>query len=192
MKITVTCGKTSATLASGLQRFVGKLAHVHRVLGQAYLELVQAGFAAERSPTGVPWKELAPATVKKRGSSHPILNVHGYLARVNVQHDEHAAVVGSNLVYAPIHQFGGVIQRKGGSVKLHFKKFKRGPRKGKVRFSTEKQASYSKTASVAPYSIRIPARPWLFSPDGSVPEAWKQKLLASLKKMVDEDYAKSY
>ena len=189
MKITITCGKTTATLASGMQRFVGRLAQVHAVLGQEYQLLVQQGFEAERSPSGTPWQELATATVKKRGSSHPILRVSGRLARTHLRANAQAAVVGSNLAYAAIHQFGGVIQHKGGSVKLHFKKFKRGPRKGKVRFSKAGKASYGMQASVAPYSVRIPARPWLFSPDGSVPEAWKQKLLASVKKMVEAQYA---
>ena len=138
--------------------------------------LVQKGFENEKSPAGAPWKGLDPATVKKRGSAHPILRVSGRLAGTHtrpgtyLRADAEEAVVGSNLVYAAIH----------------FKTFKRGPRKGRTLFIKEKQATYGMKAAVGPYSIRIPARPWLFNPDGSIPAAWRERLEAVVSKYLGD------
>ena len=96
------------------------------------------------------------------------------------------AVVGSNLPYAAIHQYGGEIKRKGGTLKLHFKKFQRGPRRGKTLFSEAGKATYGMKAAVGPYSIRIPARPWLFNPDGSIPAAWRERLEAIVTKYLGD------
>lgn len=58
------------------------------------------------------WPQLAPATVAKRAKSgrgaHPILQVHGQLAAsITTQAGPKHASIGSHLVYAAIHQFGG-------------------------------------------------------------------------------------
>lgn len=182
MKISVECGKISIRPSDGIARVNRSLARIHRELGQEYQLLVQQGFEAEQSPAGSAWKELAPATVKKRGSAHPILRISGRLARTHLRADAAEAVVGSNLIYAAIHQYGGEIKRKGGTLKLHFKKFKRGPRKGRTLFSKESRATYGMKAQVGPYSIRIPARPWLFSPDGSMPAVWRERLVGIVTK----------
>lgn len=162
--------------SEGLSRFNRSLVHIHRELGHAYQLLVQQGFEGEKSPGGVPWKPLAPRTVKRRKSAHPILRVSGRLARTHLAVGESGAVVGSNLDYAAIHQYGGIIVRKGGDLKLHLRKIKRGARKGRVLFSKSGQASYGMKVNIKPYRISIPARPWLYSTDGSIPESWRGRL----------------
>jgi phage virion morphogenesis protein len=72
-------------------------------------ESVDANFEAEGRPK---WRPLAPSTIKQRAkrghSPGPILAVRGDLARsITRHHDAHSAVVGTNKVYARIHQFGG-------------------------------------------------------------------------------------
>lgn len=170
------CGKIIFAPLERMELLRRQLRLVHRELGQEYQLLVQRGFEAEQSPAGRPWQALAPATAKKRGSAHPILRVSGRLARAHLRADATGAVVGSNLAYAAIHQHGGEVRRKGGARRLHFKKFQRGPRKGKILFSKAGKATYGMQASVGPYSIRIPARPWLYKPDGSIPPAWQKRL----------------
>ena len=176
MRVSIEHGKISVLPSAALVRFNSTLTQIHRELGHAYQLLVQQGFEAERSPAGTPWKPLSPATVRRRGNAHPILRVSRRLSRTHLQADERAAVVGSNLVYAAIHQYGGVIERKGGVARLHFKKFRSGPRKGRTLFSKARQAGYGMTATVKPYSIRISARPWLFNLDGTIPQSWQERL----------------
>ena len=182
MKISVECGKISFEPLERVRLLRRQLSLIHRELGQEYQLLVQQGFEAEQSPAGAPWQALAPATVKKRGSAHPILRVCGRLARTHLRANAQEAVVGSNLPYAAVHQYGGEIKRKGGTLKLHFRKFQRGPRRGKTLFSRAGKATYGMRAAVGPYNIHIPARPWLFDPDGSIPPAWEQRLTAIVVK----------
>ena len=186
MKISVECGKISFEPLERVRLLRRQLSLIHRELGQEYQLLVQQGFEAEQSPAGAPWQALAPATVKKRArkgrGAHPILRISGRLARTHLRANAQEAVVGSNLPYAAVHQYGGEIKRKGGTLKLHFRKFQRGPRRGKTLFSRAGKATYGMRAAVGPYSIRIPARPWLFDPDGSIPPAWEQRLTAIVVK----------
>ncbi|WP_458022016.1 phage virion morphogenesis protein, partial [Pseudomonas aeruginosa] len=61
---------------------------------------------------GPGWPQLSPATVAAREAKgrgpHPILQVTNALARsVTTWADRNEAGIGSNLVYAAIHQFGG-------------------------------------------------------------------------------------
>lgn len=58
------------------------------------------------------WEELKPPTIAHRLKSgrgaHPILQVSGQLkSSISVQADANGAQIGTNLVYAGIHQFGG-------------------------------------------------------------------------------------
>lgn len=165
------------------------LRRLHAALAAEYRLLVQEGFEAEASPAGAPWQPLAPATVRRRKSAHPILRVKGRLARTHVRVSADCAVVGSNLAYAAIHQYGGEIKREGGKITLHFKKFKRGPRKGLTRFAKPKNATWGMQANAGPYTVRIPARPWLFEADGSVPPAWMQRLETCLIDFLEARHA---
>lgn len=69
--------------------------------------------------------------------------------------------IGTNVEYAPIHEFGGVIERKASIRTIWFKKFKSGKRKGRLLFSTEKKASFGSELNIGAYKINIPARPFL-------------------------------
>lgn len=59
------------------------------------------------------WEELAKSTIKKRKKTghYPgkILQVEGHLATsITTYYDNDSAIIGSNLVYAAIHQLGGI------------------------------------------------------------------------------------
>ncbi|WP_237043547.1 phage virion morphogenesis protein [Pseudomonas aeruginosa] len=73
---------------------------------------------------GPGWPQLSPATVAAREAKgrgpHPILQVTNALARsVTTWADRNEAGIGSNLVYAAIHQFGGDAGRVTRSKFLH-------------------------------------------------------------------------
>lgn len=63
-------------------------------------------------PTGKPWVTLQPWYQKaKKKRQNQILSLEGHLAD-SITHDVidgHTAVVGTNVPYAAIHQFGGVV-----------------------------------------------------------------------------------
>lgn len=81
------------------------------------LEAVEESFDKETDPnTGQKWKPLSPLTKEqrsKRGHDGKILQVSGALASsISSSYGDNHAVVGTNKVYAPVHQFGAVIRAK--------------------------------------------------------------------------------
>lgn len=188
MRIQVESGRiTTVSEASPALNSPKLMRRLHAALAAEYRLLVQEGFEREASPAGTPWQQLAPATVRRRKSAHPILRVSGRLARTHVKASADCAIVGSNLVYAAIHQYGGEIKRKDGQIKLHFRKVRRGPLKGRALFARPDRADYGMAARA--HVIRIPARPWLFEADGTIPAAWMQRLETCLIKSLEARHA---
>jgi phage virion morphogenesis protein len=106
--ITVDDAQVQAALAN-LIRHVSDLTPTMQAIGRALGDLTEDAFQAE----GPGWPQLQPATVKRRGSAHPILQVTGGLA-ASITHggDRDAAWVGAPKEYAAVQQFG---QPKGAS-----------------------------------------------------------------------------
>lgn len=86
-----------------------------RQVSQVLKFATEESFAGEKhASTGASWPRLAPSTVrsfvtkKRRRGTGPILQVTGRLAAsVTTTSGKREAVIGSNVVYAAIHQFGG-------------------------------------------------------------------------------------
>ena len=83
-----------------------------RAIGMALVATTDARFQSQTEPFGAKWAPLNPAYAQiKRGTR--ILTASGLLARsITSQVHGHQVVVGSNRVYAAIHQFGGKITAK--------------------------------------------------------------------------------
>lgn len=85
-------------------------------MGEALIDIHRMRFRAQMSPEGERWRELAPwYHAQKRRNKNKILTLNGYLSgtlRYQVQND--GVLFGSNLPYAAIHHFGGVIKPKSG------------------------------------------------------------------------------
>lgn len=81
---------------------------VTRALAGVLADIPERAFANQADPaTGAPWAALAPATVARRGSAQPILQVSGILAgSIHSEHGPDFARVGTADVKAGTHQFG--------------------------------------------------------------------------------------
>ena len=173
ISIKATSGTVTLSLSAGLSRFEAKKPHIYREIGQSLLVSIRQGFEVERSPDGEAWEPLKPATVRQRkGDAHP-----------------DSVIVGTNLVYAAVHQFGAVINRAAGATKLHFRRISRGKNKGQVRFAkaNDKRAKFG--MATAAHVIRIPARPYLFQRDGDIPDSWKAAIVGIVMKHMEFDHA---
>lgn len=107
------------------------------------------------------WPQLAPRTVKKRGSAHPILQVTGALARSFLPFSgDDVAGIGTNLVYAPIHFLGGTIEMPARSQKAYFKQDKKTGAVGN-KFVKKNKSNFAQWVTLPAYKITIPARPML-------------------------------
>lgn len=71
---------------------------------------VQMNFRNSQSPSGEKWKELSSLTISmRRGvSSKPLMNTGTLRRSISGRATNTQAIAGTNLVYAPIHQFGGL------------------------------------------------------------------------------------
>ncbi len=92
--------------------------------------------------------------------------------------------IGTNVEYGPIHEFGGVIERKATIRTIWFKKFKSGKRKGRLLFSKEKKATFGSELNIGAYKINIPARP--FMRPGLKDEGNRIWVLNNLKKNISK------
>lgn len=124
----------------------------------------QRRFETETDPDGQKWKPLAKRTTLKkvrgnrRRGENNILRVTGDLYRSLVaQSDEKSASVGSNRVYARVHQEGGEIRQYARSQKASLMKVR-----GKSRFVPHgKKGSQERNITIGEHVITIPARPYL-------------------------------
>lgn len=142
---------------SRLIRHMSDLTPVMEDIGAALGNLTEDAFQAE----GPGWPQLAPATVKKRGSAHPILQVDGQLA-ASITHggDRNSAWVGASKVYAAVQQFGGTIEHKERTATLYYRQNQRTGEVGN-RFVRRSRSNFAQDVNIGAHSTVIPPRPYL-------------------------------
>lgn len=131
----------------------------------AMLFSTQRRFERETGPDGVKWKSLSKRTAMKkvrgrrRGTSN-ILRVNpsaGLYSSIIAASDDHSAEVGSNLVYARVHQLGGDITQFARSQRASFKRVRN--RFRFVRPGTK--GAQQRNITIGEHTIPVPARPYL-------------------------------
>lgn len=91
-----------------LQRKLAQLEKIdtielHRTIGAALLTLVGLSFRMSRDPWGAPWKPL------KQRRGQPLVDSGRLRASLTSEVASDRVSVGTNLIYAPPHQFGATI-----------------------------------------------------------------------------------
>ncbi|PZR32290.1 phage virion morphogenesis protein [Caulobacter segnis] len=119
MTVALTLTVDLARTLGGLRRMRAVGEDLRPVLGDIGAELEGSTvkrFTSNVAPDGTPWKQSLRAEKTKK----PTL-----VLRTNLRDSIHFVVepnavsIGSNLIYARIHQTGGVIKAKGGSLAFH-------------------------------------------------------------------------
>jgi phage gpG-like protein len=127
-------------------------------------------------PFGRPWAPL------KRRKGKPLVDT-GALMRsfVRTSVTNNSVTVGTTVVSAALHQFGGTVQiparsqqaywsvNKGGSFRQH---------KGGGRFWNKGTANFARWVTIPAHQVTVPARPFL--PEGELPETWKTEIVAAV------------
>lgn len=109
IEVNVDAGPAQRALAA-LRARVENLAPVLRGIGADVVAEAQMGFRESRDPYGMPWRPLSPRTVARRrkGSSKPLLDTGRMRNSITYRLIGSTGVeIGTNTVYAAIHQFGG-------------------------------------------------------------------------------------
>lgn len=152
----------------GLGELIRRMEHrepLMREIAAAMGDAVEENFANEGRPAWMGW---SPAYAKKRAGGK-ILQKSGRLASSIVQNsDNESATVGTNVVYARIHQEGGTIKRKARNQALHFRQNKRGEVGN--RFVKKSRANFIQTVAVGAHTITMPARPFLHLAEQDIDE----------------------
>ncbi len=170
VQIRVDEGNASATLS----RVIGVAQNPAAVMSAIAGYLVtstQRHFEKEKGPTGR-WPALSPRTAEKRigkrrrGTAN-MLRVSGRLySSIVGESDQTEARVGTNVVYAAIHQFGGAIDMHARSQQAHFSTGK--GRKKFVKASAKRKTS--RWITIGAHQVKIPARPFLYLDDQDAKE----------------------
>ncbi|NDY57401.1 phage virion morphogenesis protein [Desulfovibrio sulfodismutans] len=166
-----------------LGRQAGGTRDIMDAMGTALLSQIQEGYQREQSPDGRAWKKLAPATIRsRRRAGHwpgPMLRVSGELFRsITYQAGDGRLEIGSNKPYAAIHQFGGQVSRPERRGVLRFKV---NMETGKSRFAKQSKANFEQDVTFRAGAVTIPARPYLFTASGTLPDPWIAAVLGILR-----------
>ena len=137
-------------------------APMFRDMGEYMLIALDERFESQSAPDGTPWQALSPTYQRrKRKNQDKILVLDGYLKNtIRYQASDDELAVGSNRAYAAIHQFGGEIQIAARSQQAYFRHDAK-TNEVSPQFVNRRRANFSQWVSLGPYTIKIPARPWL-------------------------------
>lgn len=133
-----------------------------RDMGEYLMIAHDARFASQTAPDGTPWTPLSPRYQRrKKKNQDKILVLDGYLMNtLRYQVGGGELVFGSNRPYAAIQHFGGEIQMAARSQQAYFRQDRKTGEVGQ-RFVKKKASNFAQWVTLGPYTIRIPARPFL-------------------------------
>ena len=160
-------------VTAALNRIAGGLRNprpLMRAIAGALETETEKNFANQGRPR---WLGLSPRTLKRRGGGRPmILQDTGRLASsISTDYGRDYARIGTNVVYAAIHQFGGVIDRAAhsswGALRTDrqgnlLRQGAKGQLKNLAVFAKDSHKRVKKIRyTVAAHQINMPARPFL-------------------------------
>lgn len=135
-------------------------------LGELLFIIHRTRFSAQVSPDGTPWQALSPSYLKRKERNRDkILRASGQLSNdLRYQIDGTSLLFGTDRPYGAIHQFGGQIERQARASTVYFKMDERTGEVGR-KFVPKTKSNFAQDVKVGPYTIEIPARPWLGTSD---------------------------
>ncbi|AXY60192.1 phage virion morphogenesis protein [Acinetobacter sp. WCHAc010052] len=89
--------------------------------------------------------------------------------------------IGTNVVYGPIHHFGGVIKHEAGVRKTYFRQNLRTGEIGN-RFVKRSRSNFMQESMGKAYSVNVPRRPWL-----GITEDEEQSILNSIEGVIFDE-----
>lgn len=101
--VEVLAGEVQRRLAS-MQKAAQDTRPAFQAIGRVITTRIKMGFRISRSPAGAPWLPLRSRIGQPLRDTGRLQRSIGYRAQAN------ETVIGTNLKYAPIHQFGGTIR----------------------------------------------------------------------------------
>lgn len=162
-----TAGHTEA-LAT-LSAIVARLDHplpMYEDIGQSLVTSTLMRFEQGRGPDGNPWP---PSLRVRQHGGLTLVEREGLKRSQTANASDGGVEVGTNVIYAAIHQFGGVIQK---AARQHTTYRKYDPREDELssRFVKKSQSNFAEDVTIPAHSVRMPARPFLGLDDDDLRE----------------------
>jgi len=153
-------------------------------IGQIILESIQRNFREHRAPDGTPWQPVSAAYARWKSSKGKspgnILNLKGLLQKlIHTTVASDSVTIGTNVVYAAIHQFGGEIKKKERKSTVYFHRNERTGEVGR-KFVKRGKSNYAEDVTIGEHSITMPPRPYL----GATEDDWRRVAVALRKYIV--------
>ena len=101
-----------------LRRFAADPAPALKTAGEALITSTQERIRDEVSPDGARWPALRPDYAEAKRSRGMLIESGGLVGSFTRQVTGSRLVVGTNVHYAAIHQFGGTIRPKGSALRF--------------------------------------------------------------------------
>lgn len=142
-----------------LGAYAARLGHAQPMwdaIGAALVTSTERRFETGIGSDGNPWPPSL--RVLAHGGKTLVLSTRLLRSITHIASDA-GVEVGTNVVYAAIHQFGGTVTHAAREQELHFRR----TRKGNTRFAKagDKRVRSSQTVTIGAHTATIPARPFL-------------------------------
>lgn len=141
-----------------LGALIGRLAdptQAYEDVGQALITSTHDRWQRGVAPDGSPWPPSL--RVIAHGGKTMILSSRLFRS-ITANVSPTGVEIGTNVIYAAIHQLGGVIQKAARTAVLHFKT---NQRTGTSRFAKPGKADRARKAEIGAHAIRMPVRAYL-------------------------------
>jgi phage gpG-like protein len=164
-----------------LQSATGSIDGPMDSIGRKIVTKVKLGFRGSVSPFGEKWLPL-----KHRKGGKPLRDTNrlrdSITHRVGGDADSQHVDIGTNVSYAPYHQFGATIKTKARTVNMYRKLLASGDFANKGRFVKKSKSNFVQSRDVGEGQIVIPARPFLpiKAGDLSLPGAWESDVVNTI------------
>ncbi len=141
---------------------MGEPASMFRDMGEYLLIAHDQRFASQSAPDGTPWQALSPRYQRrKKKNPNKILVLDGYLKdTLRYQASDEQLLFGTDRRYGAIHHYGGDIEFAARSQQAYFRQDGKSGEVGN-RFVNKRRSNFAQRVTIGPYTITIPARPWL-------------------------------
>lgn len=144
---------------------------LYEKIGAGLLFRTQRNFETETAPDGTKWPRLKPRTAAQRIGSgrrgyENMLRVKNRLFQsVTYQADAASAVVGTNVIYAAIHNMGGEIKQPERKHTI-YQRYDQKTDTLNPRFVKRSRSNFARDVTMKAHTINMPAREFLGFADG--------------------------
>lgn len=163
-----------------IQFIEGSQQQLYNLIGHVLIQEINESFVTATDPWGTAWQPL------KSRKGQPLRDTGRLKSSITYQVYQDFVEVGTNLNYAPYHQFGFSRDVSVSQKTLYF----RLNADGSVghRFVKKHKSNFEQTVNVKAHNITVPARPYLPINDQDqvmLPPAWEQAILRNIQLFIE-------